>query len=284
MEIVKTIKEMQKISDSIREKGKKIAFVPTMGYLHEGHASLITHAREYGDFIVTSIFVNPTQFAPNEDLGKYPRDFDRDKKIAETHNCDYLFFPDVTEMYESGYFTEISLKKVTEKFEGSKRPTHFNGVAIVVAKLFNIVKPHYALFGQKDYQQTLVIKQLTKDFCYDINIVVAPTVREEDGLALSSRNVYLTPEERSKAPILFNSMLLAKEEIMKGMKSRKMINAVLHNSLRRETLIRIDYASIAKSDDFDEPEEFKSGDRLVILLACYLGKTRLIDNYLVTVP
>ncbi len=284
MKIIYKIKEMQKISANLRMKDKKIAYVPTMGYLHEGHLSLIQKARQLGDIIVLSIFVNPTQFAPNEDYNSYPRDPDRDFKLAEENGADYIFYPDVNEMYPSGYNTKVIVEGITEKFEGAMRPSHFDGVSTIVTKLFNAVKPHYAVFGQKDYQQTLVIRQMVSGLNMDIDIVVAPTVREEDGLAKSSRNKYLSPEDRKKADILFRTLKTASKVIAEGEKKRKIINAVMIQTLRKETTIKIDYCMAADADNLDEPEEFIPGQRIVLLLAVYLGKTRLIDNAVVTLP
>ena len=284
MKIITKINEMQTIADDIRCENKSIAIVPTMGFLHEGHAGLIRRANELADVVVTSLFVNPTQFAPNEDFERYPRNFEKDCKIAEECNSSFLFYPDISEMYPSDYNTMLQISKITNKFEGSFRPNHFNGVATIVAKLFNSTKPHIAIFGQKDYQQTLVIKQLVKDLNYNISIVISPTRRENDGLAMSSRNTYLKPEERMLANILFFTLEKAIHAIEKGERKRKIINAIMHNSLRTISSIMIDYASAADSDTLDEPEEFLPNQRIVLLIAVYLGKTRLIDNALVTIP
>lgn len=284
MKIIKTIAEMQTESQKLRVQGKKIACVPTMGYLHDGHTSLMATGREYADTIVTTLFVNPTQFAPNEDFTKYPRDFERDCRIAEDNGSDILFFPSVQEMYPADFFTSVMVSGVADKFEGKFRPSHFTGVATVVSKLFNIVLPHYAIFGQKDYQQSLVIKKLVQDLNFPIRIIVAPTKRQSDGLAMSSRNVYLSQEERNQASILYRTMEIAAKEIEAGEKRRKVINGIMHNSLRSSPSIKIDYAVSADADTLDEPEVFLSGGRIVLLLAVYLGKTRLIDNMLVNLP
>lgn len=284
MEIVRTVKEMQSISNKLRAEGKSIACVPTMGYLHEGHISLITRANEIADISVATLFVNPTQFAPNEDFTRYPRDFDRDCSLCKDAGLDYLFVPNEVEMYPSGYNTEISIKGISDKFEGVFRPIHFNGVATVVAKLFNAVRPDMAIFGQKDYQQTLVVKQMVRDMLMGVSIVVAPTVREADGLAKSSRNIYLNPEQRQIALTLYNALRDAISAIESGEKRRKVINGTMHNTIRSAGAFQIDYASSADAANLDEPEEFISGQKIVLLIAVYLGKTRLIDNYLVTLP
>lgn len=284
MKIVKNIREMQEISQNLKNENKKIALVPTMGYFHTGHTSLMKTAKDLSDVLIVSLFVNPTQFAPNEDFDKYPRDFERDLKIAEDNKTDILFYPSVSEMYPSGFKSMIDIKGITDKFEGIKRPTHFNGVATIVAKLFNATLPNIAIFGQKDYQQTAVIRKLVRDFNFPVKIVIAPTMREDDGLAMSSRNIYLSPEHRKQATVLFQAMEEARQAIEKGERHRKTINAYLHNKLRKVKDIRIDYASTADADTFEEPETFSDGQHIVLLLACYLGKTRLIDNTLISLP
>lgn len=275
---------MQSLSRQLSHQGVVIGCVPTMGYLHDGHLNLIRKAKELADYVVVTLFVNPKQFGPNEDFERYPRDFDRDCKLAEQTGCDAIFAPDILEMYPIGFSTSISVHNITKKFEGERRPGHFDGVALVVAKLFNAVKPDIAVFGQKDYQQTLVIKQLVRDLNFDIKIVVAPTVREPDGLAMSSRNTYLTPELRAKANVLFNALEDAIKAIEEGCRERKVINAILHKRLRTVPEIKIDYACAALADNLDEPDVFLAGDHVVLLIACYLGTTRLIDNALVTIP
>ncbi len=284
MKVVKSIKEMQNISDLLRADNKKIAVVPTMGYLHNGHISLIEKANELADIVITTLFVNPTQFAPNEDFNKYPRDFDRDCELASNANSDYIFAPNTLEMYPIGHSTIVLVSKVTEKFEGTFRPSHFQGVSTIVTKLFNITKPHFAIFGQKDYQQTLVVRRIIEDLNMDIDLVIAATLRENDGLAMSSRNVYLQESERKKAGIIFRAIEEVKRLIAKGETNRKILNSNLHKILREVVEIKIDYASIALADSLEEPEYFLSGDKAVILIACYLGKTRLIDNSIIIFP
>ena len=283
MQIIKTNNEMSAISKELKLNRKSIGFVPTMGYLHQGHTGLFDKVKEYADISVASVFVNPTQFGPNEDYDNYPRNIEKDTKIAEMHNVDYLFFPDVLEVYPIGFSTSIQVKNITDKFEGKLRLGHFDGVALVVAKLFNIVSPDYAIFGQKDYQQTLVIKQMAKDLNFDIKIVVAPTVRLSNGLAMSSRNTYLTDDEKENATILYKSMEAAREAILRGERGRKNINAIMQQILCNVNSLRLDYASAALASDLSEPDIFKSGDLIVLLLAAYIGKTRLIDNSLIVV-
>lgn len=284
MKTISKISEMQKLADSIRKEGKTIAVVPTMGYLHQGHLSLIRTANKIADVVITTLFVNPTQFAPNEDFEAYPRDLDKDSELASENGTDFLFAPEISDMYPKGFKSEINIGIVTDSFEGEKRPLHFSGVATVVAKLFNITKPHFAVFGQKDYQQTLVIKKLVKDFNFDLQVIVSPTIRESNGLAMSSRNSYLSPEDRKKAGIIFVALEEAKHAIEKGETERKIINAILQKTIRQVPDIRIDYAMCADANDLSSPELFLAGDKIVLLVACYLGKTRLIDNSVVEVP
>jgi pantoate--beta-alanine ligase len=284
MKIVNTVSEMHKIVNEHKKKGDKIVCVPTMGYFHEGHLSLMRLGREYGDVLVVTLFVNPTQFGPNEDYERYPRNFQRDSDLARSVGVDYLFAPSVEEMYPDGYSTKIVVTKFTDKFEGIKRPGHFDGVATIVAKLFNATMPDIAIFGQKDYQQTFVVRQMVKDLLFDVKIVVAPTVREPDGLAMSSRNVYLSQEERNVAPELFKALNLGREAILNGEKRRKVINSIVLEHIRKYPQFYIDYVSAVHGDTFEEPDEFNSGDNVCILAAVFLGKTRLIDNVLVTVP
>lgn len=275
---------MQQFSLEKKQQGKVIGFIPTMGYLHEGHLSLIRKSKEMTDITIASIYVNPTQFAPDEDFSKYPRDFERDKTLAENAGCDAIFFPSDIDMYPNGFETMVVVDSITKKFEGEKRPGHFNGVATVVTKLFNAVLPNVAFFGQKDYQQTLVIKKLVEDLLFPISVVIVPTFRQSDGLAMSSRNVYLSTYERTRANIIYKTLLTAKEAIINGEKRRKIINAIMINSLRSEPLVRIDYALAADAENLSEPEEFKIGQQIVLLIAIYIGKTRLIDNMLAIIP
>jgi pantoate--beta-alanine ligase len=284
MKIFHSINEVTQVIKETKKQNKTIGFVPTMGFFHKGHISLFKCSQQKTDISIVSLFVNPTQFLPNEDYDKYPRDITRDMEIATSNNIDYLFIPTISEIYPSDFISSIKLKKITDVFEGKLRQGHFEGVALVLVKLFNIIKPDYAFFGQKDYQQTIVAKQIAKDFNIDTNIVVCPTIRLDTGLALSSRNSYLTEIEFNKANIIFEAMEDAKRMIMDGERNRKIINKFMQQTLNTEPQIKIDYASIAMADDLSEPENFNSNDEAVILIAIYLGKTRLIDNLLITFP
>ena len=281
MKVIEKINEMQEIAGSLRKKGNTIAVIPTMGYLHDGHCSLIRHGKEIADAVITTLFVNPTQFAPNEDFEKYPRDFERDFKLAEATGSDFLFHPSTEEMYPENFNSELKISGITEKFEGKFRPAHFNGVATVVAKLFNATLPDYAIFGQKDYQQTLVIKKLVKEFNFPIKIIVAPTMRETDGLAMSSRNVYLSPDERQKATILYKALCEGKKAIENGELNRINLNNILSDTLLTVRGIVIDYAAAADAETLDEPDVFNPNQSIVLQIACKIGKTRLIDNMMV---
>jgi len=281
MQLIKTVSEMRSHADQLRLAGKRIGFVPTMGYLHEGHLSLVRIAKEKSDVVVMSIFVNPTQFGPAEDFDRYPRDFDRDWRLAEQAGCDILFHPSVAEMYPEGYLTYVTVEKLTTVLCGRSRPTHFRGVTTVVAKLFNLVKPHVAVFGQKDAQQALVIKRMVRDLNFDVEVIVAPIVREKDGLAMSSRNTYLTPEERRDATVLYCSLLLAKELVDKGERRAEAIKTEMRKMIEATPTAQIDYISIVDTDKLEDKDTL-SGETL-IALAVYFGKTRLIDNLILQV-
>ena len=284
MKILKTSSEIYEIISDFKWNGLTIGLVPTMGYFHEGHAALFDKIQEHADVVVVSVFVNPTQFGPNEDYNNYPRDIEKDIEFAKNYDVDYLFCPDISEIYPTDFSTSIQIRNITDKFEGKLRPGHFDGVALIVAKLFNIVKPDCAIFGQKDYQQTLVIKQMVKDLNIDIKIVTVPTVRLDNGLALSSRNIYLTEEEKDNATILYKAMETAKEAILSGERERKNINAIMQKKLLTVQNIKVDYANAALADSLSEPDIFQSNDLVVLLLAVHIGKTRLIDNILVYIP
>ncbi len=281
MILVESIKEMQEIADTLRCSNKTIACVPTMGYLHEGHLSLIRYASEISDLVVVTIFVNPMQFGPDEDFERYPRDAEKDSIKACDSGATYIFLPDASEMYPEGFATKVKVGGIADKFEGVYRPGHFEGVATVVLKLFSAVKPHKAVFGQKDYQQTLVIKRMVDDLNLDVEVIVKPTVREEDGLAMSSRNTYLSDEYRRKATILYKALVAAENLLNKGERNREVINNVLVNTLKQVPEIKIDYAAVASAVDLSEPDEFKTRDEVVLLIAARLDDVRLIDNLLV---
>lgn len=284
MKVIRKVDELREYSIEQRSKGKTVGFVPTMGFLHEGHISLITRASVECDVVITSLFVNPAQFAPHEDFDSYPRDFEHDYNLAKNADCDVLFAPAREEMYPEGATTSLSVGDLAYKFEGKYRPHFFDGVATVVAKLFSAALPNKAFFGQKDYQQTLVVKSLSKDMLMGVEIVVCPIVRETNGLAMSSRNKYLTDEEKSKAKILFQSLVATKEYIESGERNRKKINAFMHEYLRKLEILKIDYALAADANNLSEPTEFDEGGDIVLLLGTILGKTRLIDNMVVRIP
>jgi pantoate--beta-alanine ligase len=255
-----------------------------MGFLHAGHASLIELAKDNCDKVITTLFVNPTQFAPHEDYDSYPRDFEHDYNIAKKAGSDILFAPSREEMYDDFHTTTVTVGELASIFEGKPRPHFFDGVATVVAKLFNASIPTHAFFGQKDYQQSLVVKRLESNMRYGIEIVVAPIVREENGLAMSSRNKYLTEEQKVDAGILHKSLLATKKFIESGEKNRKLINAFLLEKLRKLDTLKVDYAVSANGDDFSEPTVFEEGEKIVLLIGAILGKTRLIDNMVVKSP
>lgn len=279
MKTITTVKEMQALSDELR-KDKKIAFVPTMGYLHEGHLALVRKAREIADIAVVSIFVNPAQFGPREDLAKYPRDFDRDAQLLDREKTDIIFYPDVKEIYPDRYSTYIEVRKLQDHLCGKTRVGHFIGVATVVAKLFNIVKPHFAIFGQKDYQQLKVIERMTRDLNMDVEIVPYPTVREKDGLAMSSRNTYLSAEEHRTSLLISASMAKAQERFQKGERQAPVIKGTVEAVLHSSNGIDIEYVSICDSETLEEVNEIKNN--AVLAIACRVGKTRLIDNTIFT--
>jgi pantoate--beta-alanine ligase len=273
MQIAKSIAEMK----AMRMKCLgSVGFVPTMGYLHQGHLALVKQARDENSAVVVSIFVNPTQFGPTEDFKTYPRDTERDLTMLQKEKTDVVFMPSVEEMYPDRFSSWVDVQKVTDRLEGSYRPGHFKGVATVVAKLFNIVEPTRAYFGQKDAQQALVIKKMVADLNMNLEVIVAPTVRESDGLAMSSRNVYLNPQERQAATILFKALTLAQNLLKKGETNAETVRQKMTSLISREPLAKIEYISIA---DTNTLEELSKIDRPALAsLAVRFGKTRLIDN------
>ena len=276
MKIVEDIKEMQGLAESLRKQGKKIAFVPTMGYLHEGHLSLMRYGREIADVLVTSIYVNPAQFAPGEDFEEYPRDFERDVRLSEKVGVDIIFTTTDEQMYPERYQTYVEVKEVTKNLCGRSRPVFFRGVATVVTKLFNIVKPHVAIFGEKDYQQLITIQRMVSDLNYDIEIIGRPIVREPDGLAMSSRNAYLSVDERKSALSLSRSLKIAQEMVHAGeTSSSKIIERVCHE-ITSEPYTKIDYVQICHPQTLVDVDDISGGG--VLALAVWVGKTRLIDN------
>ncbi|MGA9110544.1 MAG: pantoate--beta-alanine ligase [Smithella sp.] len=277
MRIINSIKQMQSFSKSLRMDGKKIAFVPTMGYFHEGHLSLMKEAKKMADCLVVSIYVNPTQFGPKEDFSKYPRDLDRDLKMAESVNVDVIFYPPDKEMYPANYQTYVDVEKVTQNLCGMSRPRHFRGVATVCNKLFNIVKPDFAIFGKKDFQQFVTIKRMVDDLNIDIQIVGSPTVRESDGLAMSSRNKYLNKDERKSALTLFKALKLAQKLYSNGEKKSSVIITEVEKLIKRASFTAIDYIKICDTRTLKDADKIKN--QSVIALAVKVGNTRLIDNH-----
>jgi len=282
MKIVRDPAKMQALADKMRREGLRIGLVPTMGFLHEGHASLIRAAAKQTDAVVLSIFVNPTQFGPDEDLDAYPRDFERDEQIAVSEGADCIFYPTPDNMYGPGYQTYVTVERLTRSHCGASRSVHFRGVATVCAKLFNVVLPHKAFFGQKDYQQCAVIRRMVKDLNMNLEIVVVPTVRESDGLAMSSRNAYLSPGQRKEALCLFEALQLAKDMAKSGESDAKKIVAAMRGYIEGRPSARIDYVSVADADTLEELDTITG--RAVALLAVFIGKTRLIDNEIITAP
>lgn len=278
MKIVKTIDEVREQVKQWKREGKSVGFVPTMGYLHEGHQSLIERAREENAKVVVSIFVNPTQFGPNEDLASYPRDLERDSKICEKAGADLIFHPEVSEMYDENACTFVDMDGLTKELCGKSRPIHFKGVCIVVSKLFNIVTPDRAYFGKKDAQQLAVIKRMVKDLNFGIEIVGCPIVREADGLAKSSRNTYLSIEERQAAVVLSKGLSKGKNAIADGEQSADKVKSIIREVIEKEPLAKIDYIEVVNFDTI-EPVDSIDGN-ILFALAVYIGKTRLIDNFI----
>jgi pantoate--beta-alanine ligase len=278
MQIITTITGMRPLADTLRREGKRIGFVPTMGFLHEGHLSLMGRARQENDIVVASIFVNPTQFGPKEDLDRYPRDTEGDRKKCVTAGVDILFMPTASEMYPEKPSVFVTVEGISDILEGAIRPGHFRGVATVVAKLFHIVKPHKAYFGQKDFQQCAVIKRMVIGLNLDVEVIVLPTVREPDGLAMSSRNSYLDPGRRQKAACLFRALAAGEELITNGVREPEKIRQKMRAILAQEQGVEIDYIEVADPDRLAPLERLEG--RMVLLLAVRLGGIRLIDNLL----
>ena len=278
MDICYTVKEIRTKINEWKKQGFTVGFVPTMGYLHEGHKSLMEAARAHNDKVAVSIFVNPMQFGPSEDLKTYPRDFNRDIKLCESVGVDLIFHPEPSEMYDDNFCSYVDMNGLTAELCGKSRPGHFRGVQTVVLKLFNIVKPDRAYFGQKDAQQLAVIKRMVADLNEDVEIIGCPIIREADGLAKSSRNTYLSKNERAAALILSKSLDLGKKLIEQGETDAKKVIEAISNNIKTEPLARIDYVSAV---DFNtiKPVD-KIGKSVLIAIAVYIGKTRLIDNFI----
>jgi pantoate--beta-alanine ligase len=281
MKTIAGIAEVRAALDAARGEGHRVGFVPTMGYLHDGHASLMRQARGETDVVVASIFVNPLQFGPGEDLEAYPRDLERDTALAEAAGVDLLFVPDVAEMYPTPVQTTVSVASVSEPLEGASRPTHFAGVATVVAKLFAIVGPCRAYFGAKDFQQVAVVRRMVRDLSFPVDVVACPTLRERDGLAMSSRNVYLTPAEREAAPVLYAALRAGAAAIGAGERDPAAVSELMAGIIEAEPLAQLDYAEVVDADSFLVPDPLTGNLRL--LAAVRFGRARLIDNVGVTV-
>ena len=273
MRVLATIAEFKQAR---QEVATSVGFVPTMGYLHEGHLVLARRAKAEDGIVAVSIFVNPTQFGPTEDFARYPRDPDRDLSLLEKEGVDWVFMPTVEDMYPQGSSSWVDVEKVTDRLEGAVRPGHFRGVATVVAKLFNIVQPTRAYFGQKDAQQVVVIKKMVADLNMNLEVVVVPTVREPDGLAMSSRNVYLNPQERQAALVLWKSLNLARQLWLEGERKAERVRQQMASLIQKEPLARIEYSSIAHPETLEELTEIDQP--ALVSLAVRVGKTRLIDN------
>ncbi len=274
---------MQSISREILRTGKTIGFVPTMGYLHEGHLSLVRASKSENDVTAVSIFVNPAQFGPNEDLSKYPRDFKRDETLLSNEGVDFIFYPTEEEIYPEGYQTFVSQEQISTVLEGEFRPTHFRGVTTIVSILFNIVQPDKAYFGQKDAQQCAVLKRMVSDLRFPLEMKICPIVREPDGLAMSSRNVYLNQVEREDALVLSKSLRFAEDLIRKGENSAEKIVSSAVELYSRVATATLDYFTIVDMQNFLPVHELTNGKEYFILVACRIGKTRLIDNLLLKV-
>ena len=279
MEVIQRTLQMKEASKKARSDGKIIGFVPTMGYLHEGHLSLVREARKMSDVVVVSIFVNPAQFGPTEDFDKYPRDPTRDAEMLSSEKVDYLFLPKAEEMYPENYHTYVHVRDLSARLCGVSRPAHFEGVTTVVLKLFHIVDPHFAFFGQKDAQQLVIVRRLVKDLNLDVEIVRVSIVREPDGLAISSRNLYLSPEERKAATVLYRALEHALARMEEGERKAKTILKEMRGIIQTEPLARIDYIAATDLVELKDVKNIKG--KCLIALAVYFGSTRLIDNLMI---
>ena len=278
MEIINRRQRMASVARKIRrEQDRTIGLVPTMGALHDGHLSLVREARRMCDVVVVSVFVNPTQFGPGEDYEKYPRDLTKDTALLTDYNVDYIFAPTVEEMYPKGFSSFVNVEGLSEQLEGSSRPGHFRGVATVVTILLNTIKPDFAFFGQKDAQQALVIRRLVKDLAFDTEIVILPTVREDSGLAISSRNLYLTGEEQAAAAVIHRALVQAKTAYKDGERAAGRLADIVRSTIESEPRARLDYVTVADAETLERLDRLDERP-ILIAVAAYIGKTRLIDN------
>jgi len=278
MEIINRRQRMSSVARKLRrEQDRSIGLVPTMGALHEGHLSLVREARRMCDVVVVSVFVNPTQFGPSEDYDRYPRNLTEDTALLTDYNVDYIFAPPVEEIYPKGFSTYVSVEGLSDQLEGVARPGHFRGVATVVTILLNVVRPDFAFFGQKDAQQALIIRRLTRDLAFNTEIIVLPTVREDSGLAISSRNLNLNPEEQRAASIIHRALSTAKEVYKEGERHAARLSEIVRSTIESETRARVDYVSVTDAETLEKVD--KLDERAVLIaVAVYIGKTRLIDN------
>ncbi len=281
MNLIRDLAELKNEVRGVKSEGQSIGFVPTMGFLHEGHLSLLREARRKADYVVMSIFVNPTQFGRDEDYEDYPQDLEGDQKKAAEEGCDLIFFPEKKDMYPPGYLTYVNVEEITEVLCGACRPVHFRGVTTIVAKLFNLVEPDRAYFGQKDAQQALVIKKMVEDLNMNVEIIVCPTVREEDGVAMSSRNKYLQPVERKAAQIIYSTLLAAREKIIAGERNAEVLRKFMWQNLSQEPLADPDYVEIVDEKKLQRVDQIQGP--VLLALAVKFGQARLIDNLLVEV-
>ena len=277
MRIITFPHEMQQWALQQRYKGKKIAFVPTMGFLHQGHLSLVDIAKKHADIVVASIYVNPTQFAPSEDLSIYPRDLERDKKLLKGRGVHLVFIPDNKDIYSGNHNTYVVVENLTKTLCGKSRPMHFRGVATIVTKLFNIIQPHVAVFGQKDAQQLAVIRQMVRDLNMPVKIISGEIIREKDGLAMSSRNVFLSQQERKDALVINQSLQKARQAYAKGERDSAKLESLIKDLIMQTSLAKIDYVSIVGKEDMRHLDRIGDSNALAAV-AVYFGKTRLIDN------
>lgn len=279
MKIVDSVSKMSTLAKILKKEGKSIGLVPTMGYLHEGHLSLVRTAKKHNDTVVMSIFVNPIQFGPAEDLDKYPRDFRRDEELARSADTDIIFYPSANEMYPAGYSSYVNVENLTDGLCGASRPGHFRGVTTVVTKLINIVKPDIAYFGQKDAQQAFVIKKMAYDLNMDVDIKMLPTIREKDGLAMSSRNSYLSERDRADAVIIYQALKKAESLIIGGVRDVRKVVLAIKDTLKEKSSIKIDYVAIVDTKTLKEVSIIAG--EVLIALAVFTGKARLIDNIII---
>jgi pantoate--beta-alanine ligase len=278
MEIINRRQRMSSVARKIRrEQDKSVGLVPTMGALHEGHLSLVKEARQMCDIVVVSVFVNPAQFGPREDFEHYPRDLTNDTAILTDYNVDYIFAPPVEEIYPKGYATYVTVEALSDQLEGVSRPGHFRGVATVVTVLLNTIRPDFAFFGQKDAQQALIIKRLVRDLAFDTEIVVLPTVRAETGLAMSSRNAYLSEEERKAAKVIYLALMAARDAFTSGEHNAGKLVELMRKTIEREPRARLDYVNVSDADNLEKLDKLDD-QPILITIAVFIGKTRLIDN------